>query len=80
MQLVDDIHNWKKWWSMRWAILTAAIAAVGVAYATLPENWLPAIPDIVKAGLAYATLCSAVATAVSRAVKQSNLPPGSPEK
>jgi hypothetical protein len=73
MKLVDDVQDWKKWWSMRWTILTAAIAAIASAYAALPDNWLPAIPDAVKAGFAYATLISAMGAGVSRVVKQKNL-------
>lgn len=73
LQLVDDISNWKKWWSMRWIILTAFLAAIPVAYVTLPEDWLPSIPGAVKAALAYAVLFSAGAAGVSRAVKQRNL-------
>lgn len=73
MALVDDIHNWKKWWSMRWIIVTAFLAAIPVAYVTLPADWMPAIPDTVKAAIAYALLFSAGAAGVSRAVKQKNL-------
>ena len=60
----------KRIWSLRWAILTAILAAVPVAYMTLPADWLPAIPQWVKAAFAYATLATAATTAVVRVVKQ----------
>jgi hypothetical protein len=73
MNLVDDIHNWKKWWSLRWIIITTFLSAVPVTYATLPDDWLPSIPDGVKAGLAFATMISAGMAAVSRVVKQKDI-------
>lgn len=57
-------------WSLKWAILTAALAAVPVAYMTLPPDWLPTIPLAVKSGLAVATLVSAAGTAAARVIKQ----------
>jgi hypothetical protein len=36
----------------------------------LPSDWLPAIPDHVKAGLSAAVLFSAGATGVARLLKQ----------
>ncbi len=60
----------KRVWSFRWAILTAIIAAVPVAYLTLPEDWLPTIPEWVKAVFAYSVLISASTTAAVRVIKQ----------
>lgn len=57
-------------WSLRWAIVTAALAAVPVAYLALPADWLPAIPGWVKAMLAYATLATAAGTAGARVIRQ----------
>lgn len=73
MELVQDVSNWKKWWSMRFTIATAFFAAVSAAYLTLPEDWLPAIPDLVKQLLAYGTLLTAAAAGVSRVVRQKSL-------
>lgn len=70
MALVDDVSEWKKWWSMRFIILTTFLSAIPVAYLTLPADWLPSIPETVKAVLAYAALGSAGAAAVARVVKQ----------
>ena len=60
----------KRVWSLRWAILTAMLAAVPVAYMTLPDDWLPAIPQWLKALLAFATLGTAATTAAARVIKQ----------
>lgn len=70
MALVDDVSEWKKWWSMRFIILTTFLSAIPVAYLTLPADWLPAIPQTLKSVLAYAALLSAGAAAVARVVKQ----------
>lgn len=41
LSLVNDVHLWKKWWSMRFLIVSAFLNAVTVAYATLPDDWMP---------------------------------------
>ena len=76
MNLVDDWREWKRWWSMRWIIVSAFCSAVAVAYATLPADWLPSIPGWVKGALAAGAMLSAGASGVSRVVKQKakNLP------
>lgn len=76
MNLVPDVANWKKWWSMRWAIVTAFLAAIPAAYALMPDDWLPTIPTGFKTALALATLFSAGVTGVVRVIDQPNLPPG----
>lgn len=75
MKLIDNARQWHRLWSMRWAILTAFLAAIPVAYATLPDDWLPAIPQWVKAALAIAVLVSAGATGAARLLQQSKLHP-----
>lgn len=70
MKLVDDWREWKRWWSMRWIIVSAFCSAVALAYAALPADWLPAIPTWVKTSLAAGALLSAGAGGVSRVVKQ----------
>lgn len=68
--LVDDWREWKRWWSMRWIIVSSFCSAAAVAYATLPADWLPAVPHWVKGALAAGALVSAGASGVSRVVKQ----------
>jgi hypothetical protein len=73
MKLIDNAKQWHRLWSLRWAILTAFLAAIPTAYVLLPTDWLPSIPEWVKAGLALATLASAGATGVARLLKQEGL-------
>ena len=54
LSLVNDVHLWKKWWSMRFLIVSAFLNAVTVAYATLPDDWMPSIPTWVKAKIGRA--------------------------
>ena len=65
-----DLAEIKRIWSLRWAIATAMLAAIPVAYLTLPDDWLPAIPQWLKALLAFATLSAAAGTAAVRVLKQ----------
>lgn len=73
MKLVPEAKQWHRLWSMRWAIATAMLAAIPVAYLTLPDDWLPAIPAWLKAVFAYATLATAAGTAAVRVIKQDNV-------
>lgn len=55
-------------WRHRWAVLTVFLAAIPATYALMPDDWLPAIPQAVKTGLALATMFAAGATAVTKIV------------
>jgi L-asparagine transporter-like permease len=70
MKLVDNVSEWRRWWSMRWIIATAFLAAIPAAYGLLPNDWLPSIPQWIKSSLALATLFSAGAAGVARVMKQ----------
>lgn len=72
-KLVDDVKMWKKWWSMRLLIVSAFFQAITLAYATLPADWLPAIPDSLKLGFAAGALLTAGAAGVARVVQQEGL-------
>lgn len=72
-KFVDDVANWKKWWSMRLLILSAFFQAITVAYAALPQDWLPSIPDFVKMCFAAGALLTAGAAGVARVVDQPGL-------
>lgn len=74
MALVKDASNWKKWWSMRFIIMSAFFSSIIVVYATLPSDWLPEIDSWVKKALALGAMFSAGAAGISRVVKQKNLP------
>ena len=74
MKLISDASNWKSWWSMRFIIASAFFSAVTVAYIGLPDDWLPAIPQVVKFTLALGALSTAGAAGVARVVQQQRLP------
>lgn len=70
LELVDNAHEWRRWWSMRWIILSAFFSAVIVMYQTLPTDWLPYLPVDAKRWLAVGALVTAGLAAVSRVVQQ----------
>lgn len=70
MELVDNAHQWKRWWSMRWIILTAVIDSVALAWAALPADWTAPFPDWIRVVLASMALSTTTAAAVSRVLKQ----------
>jgi hypothetical protein len=76
MNLVPDVKDWPKWWSIRFAALAAAFSAVVVAYATLPPDWLPAIPLWLKTSLAVGALVSSGGAAFARVIDQPSLRSG----
>lgn len=75
MELISNANQWHRLWSMRFSILAAFFGAIVTAYATLPGDWLPAIPNWAKFALAGGTLLTPALAAVSRIVKQPSLAP-----
>lgn len=75
-KLVWNAFEWKKWWSMRFIIATAIFSAISASYLTLPEDWLPAVGEGVKAFFAYGTIFTSVCAGVSRVIKQPNTTTG----
>lgn len=73
MNLVPDVKDWHRWWSVRLAAASAAFSAVVVAYATLPPDWLPGLPQAVKTALAVGALLTAGAAGFARVVDQPGL-------
>ena len=73
MEFVYDVKNWKKWWSMRFLILSTFFQAIVIAYATIPADWMPAIPDWLKLSCALGALGCAGLAGVTRVLKQSSL-------
>lgn len=74
MQKIPDSHNFWRFWSVRLALVSSVLAAVTAAYVTLPADWLPTLPEWLRASLAWATLGTAAASALARGVMQPNLP------
>lgn len=70
VQLVDDVQDWKRWWSMRWIIATTFFTSIIATYALLPSDWLPQIAPAMKQALALGALLSAAGAGVSRVLKQ----------
>ena len=70
IQTVDDVHQWKKWWSMRWIIVTAILNTIPIAYMTLPEDWKDAVPVSVKFAFVCITLLTAGLAGAARVIKQ----------
>jgi hypothetical protein len=73
MNLVPDVKDWPKWWSIRFAAASAAFSAVVVAYATLPPDWLPGIPQYLKTALAVGALVTAGGAGFARVIDQPGL-------
>jgi hypothetical protein len=70
MNLVEDWREWKRWWSMRWTIISTFCSSAALAYAWLPADWLPSVPGWVKGSLVAGALLSGGAAGVSRVVAQ----------
>lgn len=75
MKLISNASQWHRLWSIRFAIASAISGAVTTAYAALPTDWLPAIPNGVKLALAGGTVLTSVSAAVARVVQQQSLQP-----
>ncbi|NII73246.1 hypothetical protein FHW84_001815 [Dyella sp. SG562] len=73
MKLIPQASQWHRLWSIRFAIASSITGAVTTAYAALPADWLPAIPNGVKLALAGATVLTSVSAAVARVVQQQSL-------
>lgn len=73
MEKVSDIHNFWRWWSVQLALVSSVLAAITAAYVTLPADWLPHLPEWLRAGMAWATLITAGASAWARGVLQPKL-------
>jgi len=68
--LVDDWREWKRWWSMRWIIVSGFCSSVASAYALLPADWMPSVPGWIKGAMAFGAMMSAGLAGVGRIVKQ----------
>lgn len=65
IKVVGSLSEWPKWWSLRWTIVSVFCSATMVAYATLPADFLPEIPRIVKQVIGMAAMFSSGAAAVA---------------
>lgn len=69
-ELVDNVKEWKRWWSMRWILIGAFCAGAAAAYQWLPADWLPELPAMVKKWLALGAVVSMGMAGVTRVLKQ----------
>lgn len=70
MNLIAQAGKWHKLWSMRFIIATAFFSSIVAAYALLPPDWLPAIPQWIKGALSLTDLACAGAAGVARVIDQ----------
>lgn len=73
MKLIPEWRTAHKLWSMRLAILTTLYTAAAGAWATLPQDWIPHIPDRWRVVLAIVGCALPALTAASRLVAQPGL-------
>ena len=70
VNLIPNASKAHKLWSMRFIIATAFFSSIIAAYALLPPDWLPSIPQWVKGALALTDLACAGGAGVSRVIDQ----------
>ncbi|NII73923.1 hypothetical protein FHW84_002496 [Dyella sp. SG562] len=68
--LVDDWQEWKRWWSMRWILVSAALGAAQQAWPMLPSEWIAAFPHWVRLALGIGSLSTVMAAGAARIVRQ----------
>lgn len=73
MKLVDDYKKWKKWWSMRFIILSTIFTSAALVWPTLPMEWTAEFHPITKYFFGIGALTTGIAAGVSRVVKQTKL-------
>lgn len=73
MQLVPYAKEWKRLWSIRFNILTAALGSAALAYSQLPEDWKASVPPWLISTSATLTIFCAAASAVSAVIDQPKL-------
>ncbi|MBT2142698.1 MULTISPECIES: hypothetical protein [unclassified Rhodanobacter] len=70
MKLIPNASKAHRLWSMRFIIAAAFFSSIIAAYALLPPDWLPAIPQWIKGALALTDLGCAGAAGVARVIDQ----------
>lgn len=78
LQLVPEARYFHKLWSMRLAVLTTAYTAAAGAWATLPQDWIPHIPERWRIALAIVGCALPALTGISRLIDQPRLAPPKP--
>jgi TRAP-type C4-dicarboxylate transport system permease small subunit len=73
LQFTDDAHLWHRMWSMRLSILAAMYSGAAGAWATIPADWIPHIPERWRIALAMVGCAIPALAALSRVIEQPNL-------
>lgn len=84
LTLVADQPNWRRWWSMRWMGVSAAlqtasqvleelIAPARAGWSLIPAEWLAGIPSWVPGSLGWAAIAALAAAGMARVVQQQGL-------
>lgn len=84
LTLVADQPNWRKWWSMRWMGVSAALQAASqvleemvaparAGWSLIPGEWLTGIPLWVPGSLGWAAIAALAAAGMARVVQQRSL-------
>lgn len=71
-RLVWNAWEWKKWWSMRFTIISAFFSSLTIAWIALPGDWTADFPGWLKVSFAIGALTTSVAAGVSRVLQQTN--------
>ena len=75
MKMIDNVGIvWHRLWSMRLIILTVAYTSAAGGWATIPDDWKPTIPSMVKGILAAVGVIIPMLAAVAIVIKQPSLP------
>lgn len=72
--LVADATYWHRLWSVRMAIVTAALGTASEAFRAMPDDWKQAVPLWIVHSLGISTVASALATGAARVIAQATLP------
>jgi len=73
LQWTADAHLWHRLWSMRLSILATMYSAAAGAWATLPQDWIPHIPERWRIALAAIGCAIPALAALSRVIEQPKL-------
>ncbi|MGG6461414.1 hypothetical protein [Solilutibacter silvestris] len=73
MNLVPDIHNFWKWWSVQLGLISFVLTGLAATYSNLPVDWTAGIPAWVKTALAAAAMLSSASALVMRGIQQPKL-------
>ena len=76
LTIIDDTHNWYKWWSIRLSIIGGAILTLLEAFPNAVANVISILPDQVTTQvgdgvLRIIAIVCIVASPIARVIKQS---------